>query len=43
MIRYRRGVITITDRQLLEQLACDCYRIVKAEFDAIINYRGEGR
>ncbi|MGB3284859.1 Crp/Fnr family transcriptional regulator [Mycolicibacter algericus] len=43
MIHYRRGVITITDRQLLEQLACDCYRIVKAEFDAIINYRGEGR
>jgi CRP-like cAMP-binding protein len=35
MIRYSRGVITITDRARLEQTACECYRIVKAEFDAI--------
>jgi len=37
MVRYSRGVMTITDRQQLEQLACDCYRIVKAEFDDITN------
>jgi Mn-dependent DtxR family transcriptional regulator len=37
MIRYSRGVMTITDRQQLEHLACDCYRIVKAEFDDITN------
>lgn len=37
MIRYSRGVITITDRARLEQTACECYRIVKAEFDAIHN------
>lgn len=35
LIRYRRGVITITDRQRLQQRACDCYNIVKAEFDTI--------
>lgn len=35
MIRYSRGNITITDRQQLEQTACECYRIVKAEFDAV--------
>lgn len=39
LIRYRRGVITIVDRTQLEKLACDCYRIVKAEFDDITNYR----
>jgi len=33
LVRYSRGVITITDRSGLEHLACDCYRIVKAEFD----------
>ncbi|ORV10967.1 hypothetical protein AWB95_14250 [Mycobacterium celatum] len=33
LIRYRRGRITIADRAGLERAACDCYRIVKAEFD----------
>jgi Mn-dependent DtxR family transcriptional regulator len=39
MIRYSRGVITITDRDRLEHTACECYRVVKAEFDAIRNQR----
>jgi CRP-like cAMP-binding protein len=43
LIRYSRGVITITDRHRLEQTVCDCYRIVKAEFDEITNYRPENR
>lgn len=29
-IRYSRGSITITDRALLEQLACECYAVVKS-------------
>lgn len=33
LIRYTRGVITITDRAGLERATCSCYRIVKAEFD----------
>lgn len=37
LIRYRRGVITITDRQRLHDKACDCYDVVKAEFDTIID------
>jgi Mn-dependent DtxR family transcriptional regulator len=36
LIRYSRGVITITDQAGLEQFACECYRIVKAEFDHTI-------
>lgn len=39
LIRYSRGVITIADRGALEQLACECYRIIRAEFDALRNRR----
>lgn len=35
-IQYKRGHIQITDRQELEAHACDCYEIVKAEFDRLI-------
>lgn len=38
LLRYNRGIITITDRHGLEQTACDCYRIVKAEFDAATHH-----
>jgi len=33
LIRYRRGHITILDRQALADASCECYRIVKQEFD----------
>jgi CRP-like cAMP-binding protein len=39
LIRYRRGVITIADREGLERTACECYRTVKAEFDELRNHR----
>lgn len=39
LIRYRRGIITIADRDGLERTACECYRIVKAEFDEMRNHR----
>jgi CRP-like cAMP-binding protein len=35
LIRYSRGNLTITDRGGLEQAACHCYTIVKAEFDVL--------
>jgi len=35
LIRYRRGTITLTDVAGLQQAACSCYAIVKAEFDLI--------
>jgi CRP-like cAMP-binding protein len=35
-ISYRRGHIKITDRKRLEEHTCECYLIVKAEFDLLI-------
>jgi hypothetical protein len=31
IIRYRRGKITVSNREAMERLACDCYRKVKPE------------
>jgi CRP-like cAMP-binding protein len=36
LIDYKRGHIAITDRQGLEEYSCECYRIIKAEFDRLI-------
>jgi CRP-like cAMP-binding protein len=33
LIKYRRGRITVIDREGLEGFACECYPVVKAEFD----------
>jgi CRP-like cAMP-binding protein len=34
-IKYSRGKITITDREGLEEFACDCYSVVKPEYDRL--------
>ena len=39
LIRYSRGLITITDRAGLERAACVCYGVIRAEFDALHNQR----
>jgi CRP-like cAMP-binding protein len=33
LIHYRRGVITILDRQRLEATVCECYRIVRKGYE----------
>lgn len=35
-ISYVRGRIKILDRQRLEETACECYRVVKDEFDRLL-------
>jgi CRP-like cAMP-binding protein len=36
VIRYRRGHITILDRDALERRACECYAVVKKEYDRLL-------
>jgi CRP-like cAMP-binding protein len=38
LIRYRRGRITVLDRPRLEAQACECYQVVKTEFDRLLPY-----
>lgn len=35
LIRYRRAQVTIVDRPKLLATSCECYQVVKAEFDAL--------
>jgi CRP-like cAMP-binding protein len=36
LIRYVRGHITVLDRQGLEQRTCECYGVVKKEYDRLL-------
>lgn len=38
LIRYSRGRITVLDRAKLEQRVCECYAVVKKEFDRLLPY-----
>ena len=37
LIRYSRGRIEVIDRPGLEKAVCECYGVVKAEYDRLIN------
>jgi CRP-like cAMP-binding protein len=36
LIRYRRGHVTILDREALQRRTCECYAISKLEFDRLL-------
>jgi CRP-like cAMP-binding protein len=36
LISYRRGTITVLDRPGLEKRSCECYQVVKTEFDRLL-------
>jgi CRP-like cAMP-binding protein len=42
LIRYRRGKITVLDRPRLEARSCECYKVVKTEFDRLLPYVARG-
>lgn len=37
LIRYYRGYVEILDREGLEQYTCECYRMVKDEYDRLLD------
>ena len=37
LIKYSRGKITVLDRPKLEKRCCECYGVVKIEFDRLLN------
>ena len=39
LIRYARGHITVLDRSGLEQRSCECYAVVKREYDRLLSGR----
>jgi CRP-like cAMP-binding protein len=39
LIRYRRGIVTIIDRQGLEDRSCECYGVSRTEFDRLLGDR----
>ena len=38
LIHYRRGAIRVLDRPGLEARVCECYQVVKTEFDRLLPY-----
>jgi len=38
LINYRRGAITVVDRAGLEAKVCECYQVVRTEFDRLLPY-----
>ena len=39
LIKYSRGHITVLDRSKVEQRVCECYAVVKKEYDRLLPYK----
>jgi Mn-dependent DtxR family transcriptional regulator len=42
LIHYSRGHIKVLDRPGLEKRVCECYAVVKREYDRLLPYRVPG-
>jgi Mn-dependent DtxR family transcriptional regulator len=40
IIKYKRGHVNVLNRQLLKDYSCECYEIVKREFDRLLGTNG---
>ena len=40
LIRYARGVVTVTSRPGLEEASCECYRVIRDEFRRLVGTAG---
>jgi Mn-dependent DtxR family transcriptional regulator len=38
LIHYQRGRISVLDREGLEARTCECYQVVKTEYDRLLPY-----
>jgi CRP-like cAMP-binding protein len=36
LIRYRRGAITVLDRPGLERASCECYRVIRTQYELLL-------
>jgi CRP-like cAMP-binding protein len=36
-IQYHRGLVRITNRESLERASCECYQVIRAEFDRVLS------
>jgi DNA-binding transcriptional MocR family regulator len=43
LIRYRRGAITVLDRPGLEAASCECYRVIREQYERLLPRTAERR
>jgi CRP-like cAMP-binding protein len=41
MITYHRGIARIRDAEALAAVSCECYAVVRREYDRLLGYRGQ--
>ncbi|WP_242064729.1 helix-turn-helix domain-containing protein [Nostoc sp. FACHB-133] len=39
LIQYSRNQIKTIDRQGLEEISCECYGVIKQEYDRLLNFK----
>jgi len=40
LVSYARGNMTVTDREGLEEASCECYGVIKTQFDRLVGSDG---